>query len=85
MIKNKSLKSVVRIQGRNNNSVRGTTLITADTAVTLQSSNKLSAMITGQAVAAYWGDPFGLLCSGARLSIRTVPRSQQPRLSGTVG
>ncbi len=47
---------------------RGTTLITAKKAVTLQDSNKSSAMITGQTVAAYCA--FQLLCSGARISIR---------------
>ncbi len=62
---------------------RGTTLITAY-AVTLQGSNKPPAMITGQAVVAYFLADFGTLLRSQNL-IRIVPPSQQRRLSGTIG
>ena len=62
---------------------RGTTLITAY-AVTLQGSNKPPAMVTGQAVVAYYHTGFGTLL-GSQNPIRSVPPSQQRWLSETLG
>ena len=53
-------------------------------AVTLPDSNKSSAMITGQAVVAYFRKDFGTLLGSQNL-VRIVPPSQQRRLSGTIG
>ena len=53
-------------------------------AVTLQGSNKPPAMVTGQAVVAYYHKGFGTLLR-SQIHIQNVPPSQQRRLSGTLG